>query len=148
VQSLNALLDRSTAARGNVAATVSVLQTCRVSATQAAATFRLARDNRQGLASEATALSSSAVGESSNVGNAVRAFIALQESSAQADGAFADWADEIATAGCQGKARHTTNWNLANRYSAAASAAKAKFVKLWNPIAAEHELGSRTASGI
>jgi hypothetical protein len=148
VASLDALLDGSAAARGNVAVTATNLQSCRVPAAQAAVTFRRARDERNRLAAEATALSGTSAVGAPGVGDAVRAFISLQRSSAQADDAFADWADEVATAGCRGTARHTTNWDLANRYSGDASAAKARFVRLWNPIAARSGLDARSADAI
>jgi hypothetical protein len=143
---LDALLERSAAARGDVASTALALQSCQVSATSAAATFRRARDDRLELASEASAPSGS--GADQAVGDAVRAFIALQRSSAQADDAFAAWASEVATAGCSGQARHTANWDLANRYSGDATAAKIRFVALWNPIAVAHGLSERSADAI
>jgi len=148
VGALDDLLDASAQARGNVAATAQAVQSCQGSATQAATTFRRARDNRNRLASEATALAGTPAPGVAGLGDAVRAFIALQQSSAQADGAFADWADEIAAGGCRSQARHTTDWDLANRYSADATAAKARFVRLWNPIAAPRGLRARSADAI
>jgi hypothetical protein len=145
--SLDALLERSAAARGDVASTAIALQSCRGSAAAAVATFRRARDDRNQLASEASALSGS-VGADQQVGDAVRAFIALQQSSAHADDAFAAWASEVATAGCSGQARHTANWDLASRYSGDATAAKARFVTLWNRIAVTHGLSERSADAI
>jgi len=147
VQSLDGLLDRSVQARGNVASTAIALQSCRVPAATAEDTFRKAQDARNALAAEAAALTAGGVADP-QVGEAVRAFVSLQRSSAQADGAFAAWAADVGTAGCSGTAAHTANWDRANRLSGDASAGKARFVKLWNPIAAEHGLTGRSADAI
>jgi hypothetical protein len=148
VVALDTLLDGSEAARGDVASTAVNLQSCRVPASQAASTFRRAGDERDRLASEATALPPAMVAAVPGGGDAVRAFIALQQASARADDAFADWADDVAAAGCRGQARHTSDWDLANRYSGQASSAKSRFVRLWNPIAAGRGLQSRSADAI
>jgi hypothetical protein len=145
---LDALLDESESARGDVASTAVNLQSCRVPASQAESTFRRAGSERARLASEATALPAGAVAAVPGGGDAVRAFIALQHASAQADVAFADWAAEVATSGCHGQAPHTPDWDLANRYSGQASTAKSRFVRLWNPIAAQHDLKARSADAI
>jgi hypothetical protein len=145
---LDTLLDESQTARGDVASTAVNLQSCRVGASQAASTFRRAGGERARLASEATAIPPTAVAAVPGGGDAVRAFIALQRASAQADEAFADWAGEVQVAGCRGQARHTANWDLANRYSGEASSAKARFVRLWNPIAARQGLQARSADAI
>lgn len=148
VTALDGLLDASTAARGDVAATAAGLQSCRVPAGRAAGVFRAAEAERNRLATEATALSVGADATLAGAGDVVRAFIALQRASAQADDAFADWADAVAAAGCRGQAQHTPDWDLANRYSADATQAKTRFVSLWNPIASAHGGRPRTADTI
>jgi hypothetical protein len=148
VASLDALLTESVAARGDVAATVSRLQSCQVPATQAGDTFRRASESRNRLATDATVISAAAVSAVPGAGDAVRAFIALQRTSAQADDAFAAWADEVAAAGCTRHAPHTVNWRLANRLSSDASTQKARFVLIWNPLATAQGLTPRTADAI
>jgi hypothetical protein len=144
-RALDDLLDRSTQARSSVSSTAVGLQSCRITPAKAASTFRAAGQLRAELGQQASALNVTAL---TGGDQAVQAFVAMQRASQQADDAFAAWADEVGTSGCRGQAPHTHNWELGNQYSADASAAKARFVQVWNPIAQANGLNTRSVDGI
>jgi hypothetical protein len=142
---LNGLLDESAAARTSVSATVAALQACRTPAAKAAASLRAAGKARTALATRAAALDPAGVPRGKD---AVSAFMAMQDASSAADDSFAQWADDIAVQGCRTSAPRTMNWALGNQHSGEATAAKARFVALWNPIATTSGLARRTTDGI
>jgi hypothetical protein len=144
-RTVDGLLDESSAARGTVASTATALQSCRTSATHAAAVFSAAGAARSSLATRAGVVDGAATPGGAD---AVAAFVAMQQASARADGALADWAHDVSAAGCRSTAPHTANWALANQYSADATAAKARFVAVWNPIAAANGFSPRGTDGI
>jgi hypothetical protein len=146
VTALNGLLDRSTEARGQVGATAGSLQSCGVEAAKAAKIFREAGAEREKLSSQASAMRAS-VG-TGTLGDALRAFAAFQDVSVLADESLATWADDISGRRCSGHAPRTDDQKAADRYSGQASAAKERFVKIWNPIAEKYGLDTRTAGEI
>ena len=135
VASVDALIDRSEAARGIVGRTATGLDACRIKPDVAVAEFTKAAKLRAGLVSDAAAVpaaQTAAVGPGAAV---VAAFQQVQQLSQKADEAFAAWAQDIASRSCGPTAVHTVNWTAGNDLSAQATAAKRKFIAVWNPVA-------------
>jgi hypothetical protein len=138
VASVDALIDRSESARGIVGRTATGLDACRIKPDAAAAEFTRAAGLRAGLVADAAAVpaaQTAAVGPGAAV---VAAFQQVQQLSQKADEAFAAWAQDISSRGCGPTAIHTVNWTAGNDLSAQATAAKRKFIAVWNPVASAH----------
>jgi hypothetical protein len=142
---MDGLLDESAAARTNVSSTVAALQSCRTSASKAASTLRAAGKARTALATRGGALDPAGVPGGPDI---VDAFVSLQKASAAADDSFAAWADDITRSGCRSAALHTANWAQGNTHSAEATAAKSRFVALWNRVATAEGQRTRSTDGI
>ena len=142
---LDGLLGESAAARSNVSATVAALGVCRTDPGRAATTLRSAGRARTALAERGGAVASAGVPGGADV---VAAFVAMQRASASADDSFAAWADDVVRSGCRTSAPHTAHWAEGNQHSGEATAAKSRFVGLWNPIAAANGKPGRSTDGI
>jgi hypothetical protein len=142
---MDGLLDESAAARTNVSSTVAALQSCRTSASRAASTLRAAGKARTALATRGEALDPAGVSGGPDI---VDAFVSLQKASAAADDSFAAWADDVTRSGCRSAALHTANWAQGNQHSAEATAAKSRFVALWNKVATAQGQRTRSTDGI
>src|SRR5690606_31155632 len=137
--------DESAAARTDVSSTVAALGVCRTGAAKAATPLRAAGKVRAGLAERGGALGGEGVPDGPRI---VAAFVTMQQASAAADDAFAAWADEVARSGCRSTAPRTANWADGNRHSGEATAAKNRFVSLWNPLATANDHRRRSTDAI
>lgn len=67
--------------------------------------------------------------------------------SLQADQSFAKWLATTKAAGCSGHATHDADYAAAQASSSGATTSKQSFVALWNPIARQYGLPTRTDTG-
>lgn len=145
-RAIDALLRDSISARDEVVAAVVHTRKC-------ARIDRNVRDLRAGARKRERLVRRLGTLDVSAIPNGTKLISALRRAwnrSAEADRAFAAWARQVGQpGGCSGgtpvkgpKYRHAVE------ASAAASQAKARFVRLWNPIAAKTGLPERSKDGI
>lgn len=145
-RAIDALLRGSTSARDEVVAAVVHTRKCtRIG--KNIRDLRAAARQREQLVRRVRSLDAGAIPNGKEVTASLRR---AWNKSAEADRAFAAWAQRVGSPrGCPGgapvKGRH---YQRAVQASAAASQAKARFVRLWNPIAVEAGLPKRSEDGI
>jgi hypothetical protein len=141
-----ALLEQSSASRGQVAAAVQGTAACSLDPGQAAATFGAAAQARQSVLASVTAVDLTGLAE----GPQLKALLqqALQHS-AEADRHFQTWAQGLSADGCdRARVTKSTEFAAADAASGRATAAKNAFVAAWNPVAARYGLRQWAAGDI
>lgn len=135
------LLERSTSDRQRVIDAVNAVEACASDASvdDAGQVLNAAAVRRQGLI---TGLAELDLGELASGSQAADSLRAGWQHSADADRAFADWADDAR--GCSpGAVPRTSAYHRGVRSSELATGAKEDFVALWTPIAARYGLPER-----
>ncbi|NSC22321.1 hypothetical protein FM076_14435, partial [Streptomyces albus subsp. chlorinus] len=138
---LDALLADSNNSRATVIRSVENIRTCKALG-KAAADLRAAARQRNGLVRRLGELKTDAIANSTELNAALKS---AWQSSASADNHYAAWAGQVARKkGChKGKAKLTRQTALGNTASGAATAAKKKAARLWNPTATKYGLKER-----
>jgi hypothetical protein len=147
-KALNGLLDRNSGARRQVGNAVAAVESCTGTASMqsAAQVFQQAAQQREQLIGELGKLDLSAVDGGPAAARLLRD---AWQQSADADHAYAAWAESVIRSGCpNGAAPRTADRNRADTVSAQATHSKQSFVLAWNPIANRYGLASRTGDGI
>ncbi len=125
------ILARSKQDRRTIAPAVEKVTRC-LDPTGAAADFRQAGAGRREVLSRVTAIETDQLPRGAELhANLVSAL----RHSAAADDAYARWASAVARHGCGSSAMRGTDRRTGDRESRAATAAKQRFVALWNPFA-------------
>ncbi len=139
---LDALLDASGASRAKLNAAIGRVGDCRL-IEQAITDLRTVGTERQAQIDSVAAFDLSALPE----GGQLRALLteALGYSLA-ADRSFVLWGQAVQGSGCDGGG--SGHYQEAQRQSKLASDTKARFLAVWNPVAARHGLRQRTATDI
>lgn len=140
------LLSGSTNARDEVVTAVVQTRKCKHIA-RSVRDLRAAAKKREQLVARVRRLDVGAIPRGQQAASALRR---AWNASARADRAFAAWALDVgAPQGCSGGTPVTgPDYRRALRASAAASGAKARFVRLWNPVAARTGLPHRSEKEI
>ncbi|MFZ5851436.1 MAG: hypothetical protein ACOYY2_08590, partial [Actinomycetota bacterium] len=143
-RALSALLDQAVRSRDVVAPTVAAVRACRAG-DYAAARDRLVRAQQDRLAVQArlATLDLSALPEAA----LRRELAAAMQASADADAAFAAWAGAVPAGGCTVNSGGP-DYDRGVAASQAATAAKERFVRVWNPVASRFGLPQRQAFDI
>lgn len=138
---LNKLLEKSNNSRNAVIQAVQNIKACQ-KLDEAAADLRAAAQQRKGLVTRLSEVETGALADSAQLNSALTK---AWKASAEADNAYAAWADQVAgKKGChKGKARSTQKTAVGNRASGEATAAKKKAAGLWNPTAQKFGLPER-----
>lgn len=141
-RALSALLDQAVRSRDVVAPTVAAVRACSAG-DYAAARDRLVRAQQDRLAVQArlATLDLSALPEAAVLR---RELAAAMQASADADAAFAAWAGAMPAGGCTVNSGGP-DYERGVAASQAATAAKQRFVKAWNPVASRYGLPQRQA---
>ena len=114
-------------------AAIDGVRTCSQTPTSGEATIQQAIVTRQRILSELPALSPSAVPHGAQL---VSDLSAAMQNSLNADHDYQSWmADPAASGGCVLDPAQDANYQAGQSASALATAAKTRFVNLWNPIA-------------
>ncbi|EST39444.1 hypothetical protein N566_01955 [Streptomycetaceae bacterium MP113-05] len=140
-KALNTLLEKSNNSRNSVIRAVQNIKKCQ-KLDEAATDLRAAADQREGLVNRLSQIDTGSLPDSAPLDASLAE---AWKASAEADDAYAAWADQVAgKKGChKGTARTTRKTALGNRASGEATAAKKKAAGLWNPTAREHGLPER-----
>ncbi|MFE2910729.1 hypothetical protein [Kitasatospora indigofera] len=145
---LDGLLGRNDGTRGEVSSAVNAVSSCsgRSGVLAAAATLRKAAADRAALVGRIDGVDLSRLPAGQALATALRD---SWNASARADLAFARWADQAASGGCDGGAmEQTSDWDEGLSASQAATRAKQEFVRAWNPVAQSFGLSARVADAI
>ncbi|MEU1927367.1 hypothetical protein OH769_14600 [[Kitasatospora] papulosa] len=138
---VDALLERSEADRQQVVDAVNAVEACASddSVDTAGQTLADAAVRREELITDLSALDVGALPSGSRATDSLRTG---WQHSADADRAFADWADDAQ--GCSpGAVPHTPSYDKGVRSSELATGSKEEFLTLWKPIAMDHGLPER-----
>jgi hypothetical protein len=139
---LDNLISQSAASRGQVSSAVADAESCG-SLSSDAGTLQSAADTRSDLSQQAGALTMDAVDGGSQAASLLSTALSL---SATADTDYADWATALAGGTCsQGTTHDQSAYKNGGTDSAKAQKAKADFIAVWNPIATQYDLPTRTA---
>jgi hypothetical protein len=127
---VSGLLDRSKQARQQVTRVVTGVESCQLDARQGLTVMgNVVQVRQQVLADLRT------VNAPTQLTSALNDALRL---SLDADRHFQDWMSFVALNGCTGHASHNADFSAANATSSQASAAKQRFVDLWNLVAASN----------
>ncbi|MEV0560661.1 hypothetical protein [Dactylosporangium sp. NPDC050588] len=139
---VDAVLDASVASRTKLNAAIARVDDC-TAVEQAVADLRAVGTERQAQLDAVAAADLSALPE----GEQLRGLLtdALRHSLA-ADRGFVLWGQAVQAGGCGGSGR--ADYREAQRQSRLAGDAKARFLAVWNPVAARHGLRDRSSAGI
>ncbi|MFJ6214825.1 hypothetical protein ACIQGZ_16045 [Streptomyces sp. NPDC092296] len=147
-KALDALLTSNAGARQQVGNAVATVESCpEAGALQnAAKVFPQAAAQREQLIGRLDRLDLSALDGGPDAAQLLRT---AWQQSADADRAYAKWADSVVSGGCpDGSAPRTADRNRGDSISGQATRSKQSFVTAWNPIANRYGLASRTGDGI
>jgi hypothetical protein len=140
---IDALLNASSASRNQLAPALNQIETCGdwdyADKTLQQIVAQRTDQVRQGQALAVDGLTNGAQLKS--------ALVQALNYSLQADQSFAAWLATVRTTPCNGHAAHEANYNAAQSASSSATTSKQTFVALWNPVAAQYGLPSRTDTG-
>ncbi|MGI5185768.1 hypothetical protein ACQEVZ_56935 [Dactylosporangium sp. CA-152071] len=143
---VDAVLDASVASRTKLNAAIARVDDC-TAVEQAVADLRAVGTERQAQLDAVAAADLSALPE----GEQLRGLLtdALRYSLA-ADRGFVLWGQAVQAGGCDGggRADYQADYQEAQRQSRLAGDAKARFLVVWNPVAARHGLPDRSSAGI
>ncbi|MFJ1747202.1 hypothetical protein ACIOJD_13290 [Streptomyces sp. NPDC088116] len=145
-RAVDALLERSSADREKVLAAVSAVEACEspTSVTEASEDLNAAAARREDLVTRLGELPLDKVDSGPLAADSLRA---AWQHSADADRAFAGWADDAD--GCApGDAPRTASYRRGVESSDLATAAKEKFLSAWSPIASRYGLPERDRTRI
>ncbi|MFI2714189.1 hypothetical protein ACH495_29115 [Micromonospora sp. NPDC018662] len=124
------LLARSKRDRRTIAPAVEKVTRC-TDPTGAAVDFLRAGAGRRDVLQRVTAIRTDQLPRGAELRSAL---VSALTHSAAADDAYARWARAVARHGCRSSAMHGTDRQTGDRESRAATAAKQRFVALWNPV--------------
>jgi hypothetical protein len=125
---VSGLLDRSNRARQSVTQVVTGVETCQLDARQGLTVMGNVVQVREQVLADLRM-----VNAPTQLTSALNDALRL---SLEADRHFQDWMSFVALNGCTGRAPHNADFSAANATSSQASAAKQRFVDLWNLLAA------------
>ncbi|MFI1996061.1 hypothetical protein [Actinoplanes sp. NPDC020271] len=138
------ILDRSAASRDKLVHANDAVSRC-ADVTGAIGRLRAVGDERTGERADLSALALSAVANGEAIRNALDGALAH---SLVADQHYVKWAEERQENGCRETSSSKTERAAGDRESDVAGTAKAQFLTLWNPVAAELGLTTRDRQGI